>query len=179
MPTRRRVLALLAGIPALTLTACGREQESAATGCSPIRLTDEHECALCGMTIVRFPGPKGQACLRDGNLLAFCSVHDLLAWAWQPESAPAIDSLHVHDLSRTGWDNPSDDAYMNARDAVYVVGHDQRGAMGHSPAPFSDTNDARDFAERHGGQLTAFADMDFDSLRGSGGDMRSHGGPGH
>lgn len=172
MTTRRRVLAMLAGAPALTLIACGGEQETATTGCSPIHLTDEHECALCGMTIVRYPGPKGQACLRDGTLLTFCSVHDLLAWAWQPESAPAIDSLHVHDLSSTGWDSPSDDAYIDARTAVYVVGHDRRGAMGHSPAPFSNESDARTFAEGHGGRLLTFSDLDFDSLRqGSGGGM--------
>ncbi len=167
MPTRRQVLALLAALPTLTLVACGSDRESAATGCSPILLTDEHECALCGMTIVRFPGPKGQACLRDGRLLTFCSVQDMLAWSWQPESVPAIDTLFVHDLSRTGWDEPSDDAYMEAPDAVYVLGHDRRGAMGHSPASFSRRADAEAFAERHGGQVMELDQINWDNLRGN------------
>ena len=175
MPTRRKVLMLLAGLPAATLVACG-EREQAAAACEPIRLTEDHDCALCGMTIVEYPGPKGQACLRDGRILTFCSTHDLLAWAWQPESGPSIQSLHVHDLSRTGWEEPSDETYMDAGEAVYVVGHDVRGAMGHSPAPFSAQTDARAFAEQHGGHLVAFADLDFESLRhGNGG----HGGMMH
>jgi copper chaperone NosL len=181
MPTRRQVLMLLAGLPTVTLMACG-DRDTAAIACTPIRLTDDHDCHLCGMTIVRYPGPKGQACLRDGRILTFCSVHDLLAWAWQPESAPAIASLHVHDLSRTSWESPSDEAYTDAHAAVYVVGHDQQGAMGHSPAPFSGESDARAFAERHGGHLVAFAGLDFDSLRqgsGSRGGMMHGNGHGH
>lgn len=165
MHTRRQILILLAGLPGLGLIACGREPDSPAIGCPPIALNDEHECALCGMIVVHFPGPKGQACLRDGRVLTFCSVHDLLAWAWQPESAPALGALHVHDLSRTEWRHPSDDAYMNARDAIYVVGHDQHSAMGHSPAPFSRQTDAESFMARHGGHLLAFDRLDWDSIR--------------
>jgi copper chaperone NosL len=179
MPTRRQFNTLLAGLPVLGLMACGGDRETAAAECSPILLTDAHECVLCGMTVVRFPGPKGQACLREGSILTFCSVHDLLAWGWQPESGPALGSLHVHDLSRTVWDQPSDDAYMDARAAVYVVGHDQRGAMGHSPAPFSRQVDAGDFAARHGGDLSTFEQLGWDSLRagpGAGhGGHRGHG----
>ncbi|OOG23702.1 NosL family protein [Thioalkalivibrio denitrificans] len=167
MPTRRQVLTLLAALPTLSLVACGGDRETAATACSPILLTDEHECALCGMTVVRFPGPKGQACLRDGRVLPFCSVQDLLAWSWQPESVPAIEKLYVHDLSHTGWDEPSDEAYMDAQAAVYVIGHDQQGAMGHSPAPFSQRADAEAFAERHGGRVMDLDQINWDNLRGN------------
>jgi copper chaperone NosL len=166
MPTRRQLLALLAAAPALTLVACGSDRDTAATSCSPILLTDEHECALCGMTVVRYPGPKGQACLRDGRVLPFCSVQDLLAWSWQPESVPAIRTLFVHDLSRTGWDEPADDAWVEAQSAVYVMGHDRQGTMGHSPAPFSDPADAEAFAAHHGGRVMRFEELNWDNLRG-------------
>ncbi len=170
MPTRRQMLTLLLALPALKLAGCDSREDAAADGCSPIVLNDEHECALCGMTVVRHPGPKGQACLRDGNILAFCSVQDLLSWAWQPESAPHIRMLYVHDLSRTGWDEPVDDVWMDASQAVYVVGHDLKGAMGHPPAPFSAEADAEDFASRHGGRLLAFDELDWETFRGNGGD---------
>jgi copper chaperone NosL len=175
MPTRRQMLALLASLPALKLVGCGSDDTTVAEGCSPIRLTDEHECALCGMTVIRHPGPKGQACLRDGRVLPFCSVHDMLSWAWQPESAPNINALYVHDLSRTGWEEPSDDNYMEAEQAVYVVGHDQRGAMGHTPAPFSERADAEAFAAEHGGSLLAFDELDWDTFRGNGSNGGGHG----
>lgn len=178
MTSRRKLLAMMAGLPVLALVGCSGEGEAVAQNCQPLLLTDEHDCALCGMTIIRFPGPKAQACLRDGRILPFCSVHDMLAWSWQPESRVAIQSLWVHDLSRTGWDEPDHDAWMPAEDAVYVVGHDQRGAMGHSPAPFSAQADARTFIEHHGGQLMALGDMNFDNFRGgqdaSGGMMNHH-----
>ncbi|MCC5857917.1 MAG: nitrous oxide reductase accessory protein NosL [Ectothiorhodospiraceae bacterium] len=179
MPTRRNVLFLLAGLPALSLFGCGGDGGSAADACSPIRLTDDHDCALCGMTVIRHPGPKAQACLRDGRVLPFCSVHDMLSWAWQPESGPSIRVLYVHDLSLTGWNQPSDDAYVPAEEAVYVVGHDQRGAMGHSPAPFSDRGDAEAFAEAHGGDLLAYDELNWDTFRGNGAESGGHGHGGH
>ncbi len=168
MPTRRQLLALLASLPAVGLVGCGSDDAAVAENCSPIRLTDDHDCGLCGMTVIRHRGPKAQACLRDGRVLPFCSVHDMLSWAWQPESAPSINALYVHDLSNTGWDNPSDDHYMEAQQAVYVVGHDQRGAMGHTPAPFSQRDDAEAFASAHGGKLLAYDELDWDTFRGNG-----------
>ncbi len=160
MTTRREILCLLGALPVLSLVGCGESGRDAAADCSPLILTDEHECALCGMTIVRFPGPKGQACRRDGRQLAFCSVSDMLSWAWQPESGPNIAALYVHNLSHTDWDEPSDEHWMDADKAWYVVGHDQQAAMGHSPAPFSSRDDAEAFAERHGGQLFEFDVLD-------------------
>lgn len=166
MTTRRDILCFLGALPVLSLVGCGDSGDGAAANCSPIMLTDEHDCALCGMTIVRFPGPKGQACRRDGRQLTFCSVSDLLSWAWQPENAPNISGLFVHNLSETGWEEPSDDHWIDARDAWYVIGHDRRAAMGHSPAPFTRRDDAKDFAARHGGEVFQFDALDWDLLRG-------------
>lgn len=176
MAKRRDVLLLLAGLPVLSLVGCGGDGGAAADACSPAVLTDDHDCALCGMTVIRHPGPKAQACLRDERVLPFCSVHDMLSWAWQPESGPRIRELYVHDLSRTDWHQPADDAYMLAKDAVYVVGHDQRGAMGHSPAPFSSRTDAEVFAETYGGRLLAFDELNWETFRGNGDDGGHHGG---
>ncbi len=175
MPTRRQMLVLLASLPALKLVGCGSDDNAAAVACSPIRLTDDHDCALCGMTVIRHPGPKAQACLRDGRVLPFCSVGDMFSWAWQPESGPSINALYVHDLSLTGWDEPDDDAYMAADQALYVVGHDQLGAMGHSPAPFSRRADAESFAEAHGGHLLAYDELNWDTFRGNGAGSDGHG----
>ena len=166
MINRRQMLLLLDTVPVLKMVGCSGDGGNQAASCTPLILTDEHDCALCGMTIVNYPGPKAQACLRDGRILPFCSVHDMLSWAWQPESAPAISLLMVHDLSRTSWHEPADDAWMPAEDAIYVIGHDQPGAMGHSPAPFSSRPDAKAFSERHGGRLFAYADLNFENFRG-------------
>ncbi|MCC5809813.1 MAG: nitrous oxide reductase accessory protein NosL [Ectothiorhodospiraceae bacterium] len=178
MATRRQMLCLMAVLPALKLVGCGSDAGDPAA-CSPVRIADDHDCALCGMTINHYPGPKAQACLRDGRVLPFCSVRDMLSWAWQPESAPRIRVLYVHDLSRTDWDQPADEAYVDASHAYYVVGHQRRGAMGHSPAPFSGQEDAQSFADAHGGRLLAYAELDWETLQAAdpGGDpMGGHGG---
>ena len=176
MPTRRHMLLFVAAVPAVGLLGCGSEDEITAADCAPAELNDGHECHLCGMTIVNHPGPKGQACLRDGRTLRFCSTRDLLSWAWQPESGPAIAALFVHDLSRTGWDEPSDDAWTGAKETVYVVGHDRRGAMGHTPASFSRRGDADAFTGEHGGRVLAFDELDWDTLRDEPANGGGHGG---
>ncbi|TDT40175.1 copper chaperone NosL [Halospina denitrificans] len=164
MTTRREIIAFIGALPILSLAGCGPGDDSAAS-CKPIVLGDDRECALCGMTISNFPGPKGQACLDSDETKGFCSTNDLFSWAWQPESKPRISALYVHDLSRTGWQDPGNEDWMDARDAIYVINHDQEGAMGHSPAPFSKREDAEAFASDHGGQVLAFEDLDWDALK--------------
>lgn len=163
MAERRDILAAMGAVSLLVLTGCGGEGQRAE--CSPVALTDEHDCALCGMTITNFPGPKGWACLRDGSRAAFCSTSDLFSWAWQPESGPQIDGLRVHDLSLTEWDAPSDEVWMEAKDAWYVVGHDRRGAMGPPPAPFSEQADAEHFSREHGGDLYRYEELDMELMQ--------------
>lgn len=164
MTTRRDIIAFLGALPLLSLTGCGQGGDTAAS-CHSIALGDARSCALCGMTISRFPGPKGQACLDSNKTLGFCSTNDLLSWAWQPESKPRISALYVQDLSATGWKEPAADAWIRAEDAWYVTGHDRKGAMGHSPAPFSSKADAQAFASDHGGKVLAFSDLDWDALK--------------
>jgi len=54
---------------------------------------------------------------------------------------------------------------MDAKDALYVTGHDREGAMGRSPAPFSAREDAKAFANNHGGQILTYDDLDWDALK--------------
>ena len=164
MTTRRDIIAFMGALPILSLVGCGQGGDGASS-CGPIVLGDNRSCALCGMTIGNFPGPKGQACLDGDKTLGFCSTNDLLSWAWQPESGPRINALYVHDLSATGWKAPGQDDWILADKAWYVTGHDRKGAMGHSPAPFSSKADAQAFASSHGGNVLAFADLDWDALK--------------
>lgn len=163
MTTRRDIIAYLCALPILSLVGC--EQRETGMTCQPTPLSDSRECSLCGMHISNFPGPKGQACVDNGQVLGFCSTNDLLSWAWQPDSKPRITALYVHDLSQAQWQSPTDDAWLNAREAVYIVGHSLKGAMGHSPAPFSDPGDAKRFAAEHGGHIRSFKELNWNSLK--------------
>ncbi|SDI95375.1 nitrous oxide reductase accessory protein NosL [Billgrantia gudaonensis] len=157
--TRRRFIFVVGGVSLAALTGCGGEEE-ADVACAPEPIGDGDECAVCGMFIAGFPGPKAQACLRDGRLLKFCSTSDLFVWLLQPDSPPQLRQAYVHDMGETAWDAPSDEAYIVADTAVYVTEQPLKGAMGPTLAAFASTADAEAFMEEHGGRQLAFEEVD-------------------
>jgi len=58
MTTRREIIAFIGALPILSLAGCG--QGDTAANCQPIVLGDARACALCGMTINNFPGPRAR-----------------------------------------------------------------------------------------------------------------------
>ncbi len=163
MVKRRTLLVGLGAAPAVYLAGCGSDGPDA-SACATQPLTDEHSCLVCGMTIVNFPGPKGQVCRRDQTMGMFCSTSDMFAWTLQPESKPATLRLYVHDMGVTDWENPSDDAYIDAHEAYYVIDHPKAGAMGPTLAAFGQRADAEAFAAEHDGRILRFDEVDFDVL---------------
>ena len=159
MPTRRRVLL---GIGAFTLAGiAGCEQpESHHASFKPVPIEDGEECAVCGMIIKNFPGPKGEAYVRGAELpLKFCSTRDLFAYTTQPEAESVLEAVFVHDMASTPWEDPTTDAFVNGHDAWYVADQPLKGAMGPTLASFKERKDAIDFAERHGGRILTAADI--------------------
>lgn len=148
----------------LPLAGCEGDAEQGALA-PPQAITEGDACHVCGMTISSFPGPKGQAFLEGrSDALKFCSTMDLFAFLMQPENETQVSHAYVHDIGKTDWAAPADDAYIRAMDAWYVVGHDQRGAMGHTLASFAEQADAEAFREAHGGELVTYAEIDLDLL---------------
>ena len=83
MLTRRKFIIVVGGVTLAGLAGCGGEEE-VTVACEPRPFRDDDECAVCGMYIAHYPGPKAQACLRDGRLLTFCSTSDMFVWLLQP-----------------------------------------------------------------------------------------------
>lgn len=155
------VLAMMLGF---VLTGCSEEPEQTALA-APQPITDGDACHVCGMTIVNFPGPKGQAFMQGNpEALKFCSTMDLFAFLKQPENETQLSHAYVHDIGKTPWEAPADDAYVRAVDAWYVVGHDQPGAMGHTLASFAEQDQAEGFRDKHGGEVIGFEDIDLELL---------------
>jgi len=163
MLTRRKFIIVLGGVTLAGLAGCGGEEEVAAA-CEPRPFRDDDECAVCGMFIAHYPGPKAQACLRDGRLLTFCSTSDMFVWLLQPDSVPQLLKAFVHDMGVTDWDEPSDDAFIDAEVAVYVTEHPVMGAMGPTLASFGSEEDARAFMAEHEGRLLAYEEVDVQVL---------------
>ena len=148
----------------LGLSACGQEDTS-----SPIRqaVAMEHgnECHLCGMLIGNFPGPKGELYLKTDQIVKkFCSTRDLFSFLLDPEYQKQVKEIYVHDMAKSPWQAPQDSHFIDARQAWYVVGSSQTGAMGKTLASFGKQQDANAFAAEFGGQVYPFEQISLSML---------------
>ena len=147
-------------IALLMLSSCGKTPSDLKLAQQAMTIERGDECHLCGMIITGFSGPKGQLYKRGSEQnLKFCSTRDMFAYLLDPEHKHAIQTIYVHDMAVTPWNTPDDEFYIDARTALYVVGHRKKGAMGPTLASFSDQNIAKTFAEEFGGQVYQFEDI--------------------
>lgn len=138
-----------------SLLGCGQPEE---IDYQAQAIHDEDECAVCGMLITRFPGPKGQA-IFDHEHVKFCSTRDMVAFITDEENSHRIKDVFVHDMEKTTWKAPTNTHYIDGRSAWYVTGSDQKGAMGPTFASFSNKQAAQNFAKEHGGELQTFSEL--------------------
>ncbi|HXH03462.1 MAG TPA: nitrous oxide reductase accessory protein NosL [Candidatus Competibacteraceae bacterium] len=168
MMTRRYFLFGCGGFALLGLTGCERP-ETAGAALQPVPIEADDACALCGMPISEFPGPKGELILQGASqVLKFCSTRDLFAYMLQPDIAPSIRAIYVHDMAATAWDKPATEAFVDARQAWYVAGHPLPGAMGPTLASFKERPAAEAFSQRHRGRLLSFQQVDLALLQNLG-----------
>lgn len=143
----------------LALAAC---KEEATAPPPPTTMTAEAVGHFCQMDLLEHPGPKAQVHL-DGMPypLFFSQVRDAEAYRRMPEQSHAIRAIYVSDMAAApSWDDPGADNWIAAESAIYVVGAAIVGGMGAQEfIPFSDPAAAREFADRHGGELMELAEI--------------------
>lgn len=150
----------------LFITGCGSPTDTAVHHHEPQSLSDTDECAVCGMTIKDHPGPKGQLYLVGSQQPAkFCSTVDFFIYALQPEHEHRIAMGYVHDMSGADWQKPDDAAFIPARDAWFVIGHELPGGMGPTLASFRDPDAAQSFIDAHGGRMLPYSEIDLNVLQ--------------
>lgn len=152
----------------LGLVACG-EAPSPETPPPPARLTRMAIGHYCGMIVADHAGPKGQIFVHGREEpLWFSSVRDTIAFTMLPEETAAIRIIYVNDMARAEtWSAPGPQSWMNAQDALYVIGSVRRGGMGAQEAvPFSSRDAAEDFARAHGGRIVRFKEIPQDYVLG-------------
>lgn len=154
------MLLLLPGL----LLGCGEAPEEKVAR-QAVAIESGEECHLCGMIITNFPGPKGEAFQSEGDTVhKFCSTRDLFSFILQPENKRQIKEVYVHDMSKTPWQKPEDEYFIDARTAWYVIGSNQKGAMGKTLASFSEEKHAKVFSKNYGGEVYKFDDITVDIL---------------
>jgi copper chaperone NosL len=142
--------ACLAGL----LGGCAREQPAP----RPAEITPESLCALDGMSIADYPGPKAQILYEDGPPEFYCDTVEMFAMALRPEARRPIRGIFTQDMAKADWTEPRGH-WIDARAAFFVEGSARKGSMGPTFASFARREDAEAFAREHGGRVLAFGEV--------------------
>ncbi len=157
---------ILVTVFSFIISGCGDSTSEQQLVQQAVPIEHGDECYLDGMFIKDFPGPKGELYERGNKLiLKFCSTGDMFAYMLDPEHKHAIQTVYVHDMAMSPWDNPDDTFFIDARQAWYVVGSARKGAMGPTLASFLDKTAANSFAKQYGGKVYRFEDINQAVLR--------------
>jgi copper chaperone NosL len=148
---RLRRAALVAAIA--VLAGCAQD-----AGTQAAAVADETPCALDGMLLADYPGPKGQISYDQGAPDFFCDTVELVAALLAPEQRKRVVAVYTQDMAQTSWDKPQGH-WIDARSAFYVFGSRKTGSMGPTLATFARDADAQAFARDNGGKVLRFADI--------------------
>lgn len=160
---------MLAAVAATALTGCGQSANS--TAVAPLEISQGTSCALDGMLLADYPGPKAQIHYAgQAGPDFFCDTVEMFNITLQPEQARPVQALFVQDMGRADWDQPRGH-WIDAKSAYYVHGSKRRGSMGPTIASFAQEADAAKFAAEHGGKVYRFANITPDMAALDGGTL--------
>ena len=151
------------------LSAC-REPDARAPLPSPVAMTEEAVGHYCNMNILEHSGPKAQIHLAGvDHPVWFSQVRDAVAFLRSPEEHFDPLVVYVHDMEKAqSWDRPGDGAWLDARDAYFVIGSRKTGGMGAPEViPFGREKAAQAFVSKHGGQAVRLDEIPDDYVLGS------------
>lgn len=159
----KRLLPIMFGT-SLLLAGCGDQ----AVPAGPLEIAGDTACALDGMVLQDFPGPKAQIHYDQGEPDFFCDTREMFSILLRPEQKKRLVAIYTQDMGKADWTSPKGQ-WIDARTAFYVVGSPRRGSMGPTVPSFALEADARKFAEQYGGKVLPFAQVTLDMVDLSGG----------
>ena len=144
----------------LVLAACGDTAPPAGKQASEPDASTS--CALDGMLLADFPGPKAQ--MRYAGQDApdfFCDTVEMFHLYLNPEQVRTVEGLYVQDMGAADWESPAGH-WIDARQAFYVGGSSRQGSMGPTIASVAREGYAQSFAAQYGGKVYPFAGITAD-----------------
>lgn len=160
--SHRRHFLLAVGAAGL-LAACGQSSDGSGAVVA-VEIDRGTSCALDGMLLADYPGPKAQihyAARAEPDF--FCDTVEMFHIHLNPEIVQPVRGIFVQDMGKTDWDEPRGH-WIDARSAWYVHGSSRRGSMGPTIASFGNEADAAKFVEEFGGKLVRFSDITADMV---------------
>ena len=151
-----RIFLLCASI--IVFSAC-KQADKTDLDTAPAAISGDDECALDGMIVANYPGPKAQIRYRqDGKIEFFCETKELFHVYVEPGMEAKVAALYVQDTAAIDWKKPVDN-WIEAQGAFYVVGASLNGSMGPTYAPFKNRADAAAFIKQYGGKTMTFNEV--------------------
>jgi nitrous oxide reductase accessory protein NosL len=107
-------------------------------------------CPVCGMLVAKYPDWIATVGFADGTAVHFDGVKDMVKYLRDmpryaqdrtPEQVVGLAVTDYYDLSR-----------IDPRTALFVVGSDVLGPMGHEPIPLANDADGQTFLSDHAGK---------------------------
>ena len=136
------------------LGACTREQPPPTAQ----EVAPGTACALDGMLLNDYPGPKAQIHYSDGSTEFFCDTVEMFSILLRPESRRKVLAVYTQDMGQADWRQPRGH-WIDARAAYYVQGSRLKGSMGPTFAAFARREDAEAFAGKYGGKVLRFDEV--------------------
>lgn len=161
---RRSLLRMAGSLGAVALLgACGRTPESSVAAAAA-EIDPNTVCALDGMLLADYPGPKAQIhYVGRAEPDFFCDLAEMFHLWLNPETVRQVRAIYVQDMGAADWDAPQGH-WVDARSAWYVHGSSRHGAMGPAIAAFATEQGAQKFAAEFGGTVAAFDEIRADQV---------------
>ncbi|MDQ5945879.1 MAG: copper chaperone NosL [Pseudomonadota bacterium] len=107
-------------------------------------------CPVCGMLVSKYPNWAATVLYKDGHAHHFDGAKDLFKYLQDlSKYAPGHRAEDMLSIAVTDFYNLEK---IDARQALYVVGSDVLGPMGHELVPLATRTDANDFMKDHKGK---------------------------
>jgi len=107
-------------------------------------------CAVCGMLVSKYPNWVAMVTWKDGHTHFFDGAKDMFKFLHDlPKYAPNHRKEDIAGIFVTDFYNLE---RIDARKALFVVGSDVLGPMGHEFVPLASKLDADDFMKDHKGK---------------------------
>lgn len=155
------------GVTLLSLSATG-----AALATEPVNTPfgtplphDRDACPVCGMFPARYPDWIATVLFKDGHADHFDGAKDMFKYLLDMKKYAS--GRTYEDIQTIGVTDYYATARIDATTALYVIGSDVLGPMGHELVPHPDQYDADEFMKDHQGKrLLRYEDITMDLLLG-------------
>ena len=129
----------------------------------PQVIPDNTSCGKCGMFPARYPQWQRQIIFTDGSMVPFDGSKCMLVFLFDMAQ---YDKSHTRNDVATIWVKDfHSGSWIQAPDALFVVGSDTMGPMGKELIPFSDHAQALAFQQEHGGSLVEYSGISMETLK--------------